>query len=244
MVRRVLVIVTLLLTLCVRANAEEILFRDMPWLSSIDEVFSELGISDAETTDKTAENWKWLFDSWGNEINGFGTFVFDDWEIYDDAGFCFHPYMICPFEDVAGYKLTYMELQFMYGIENGEVFRDKEHACFISGKYTLRPDDYESAYDDLCDKLVWLYGKPLREESEKFGWDSKGRKHYSLWEGDNGTSLLLYVKYRIDDNTLSSCELTIEYAKTDAVEQLEYLQEYYEARQRDEKYNSDNTNGL
>ncbi|MBQ8971904.1 MAG: hypothetical protein IJ074_02335 [Clostridia bacterium] len=242
--RRVLTVIIFLSILRVSANAEEILFRDLPWLSSIDEVFSELGIFDAETTEKTAENWEWLFDSRNNQINGFGTYVFDDWGTYDDAGFCFRPYMTCPFEDVAGYNLTYVELQFMYGVENDKVFRDKEHAQFISGKYTLRPDDYQSAYDDLRDKLIWLYGNPLREESEKFGWDNKGRKYYSLWEGDNGASLLLYVKYRTDDSSLRSCDLTIEYAKTDAVGQLEYLQEYYEARQRDEKYNSDNTSGL
>lgn len=242
--KRIIAVVLCLLMLCSTASAEEILFRDLPWLRSIDEVFSELGIFDAETTETTAENWKWLFDSWNNQINGFGTLVLDDWAIYDDAGFCFHPYMVCPFEDVAGYKLTYVELQFMYGMENGEVFRDKEHAQFISGKYTLRPDDYQSAYDDLREKLIWLYGKPIREESGKFGWDNKGRKHYSLWEGDNGTSLLLYVKYRTDDNSMASCDLTIEYAKTDVVEQLEFLQEYYEARQRDEKYNSENTSGL
>ncbi len=242
--KRVLIYVLGILMICGSANAEEILFRDIPWLSSIDEVFSEIGIFDAETTERTKENHKLLFSTWDNRIDGFGELVLDEWKTYDDAGFCYRPVMGCPIEEVAGHPLTYLELQFMYGIEDDIVYTDKEHARFISAKYTFRPKDYQEAYDDLYDKLIWLYGKPLNEESDNFGWDDKGREYYAVWQGANGASILLYVKYRTDDKSMANCDLTIEYAKTDVAEQLDYLQEYWETRQRNEKYNSDNTSGL
>ena len=242
--RRAIACILLLAVFCSTAYAEDVFFRGIPWLSSIDDVFNEIGILDAETVEPSKDNVKQLFMSYDNTIDGFGALVLDDWESYNDAGYSYTPYMICPDLDVAGYKVTWLDLQFMYSIEDGNVLTDKDHAQFISGKYQIRPEDYQAAYEDLRDKLIWLYGEPVTEESDKFGFDQKGTKRYSIWQGNNGASILLFVKFHKENTTLSMNSLTIEYAKTDAVEQLELLQKASEMRERDEKYNAENTNGL
>lgn len=241
---KMLTTVLVLLFVCSNALAEEIRFRGIPWFSSIDETFAEIGIFDKETTKITAENRDFLFTCWSNRMEGFGYHILDDVESYDNAGFRFNPISTYPIDDVAGYHLTYLELQFMYGVTD-TVYADKEHAQFISGKYTLHPDSYPDAYDDLRDKLIWLYGEPISEKSESSEWNAKKRISYTRWDGDNGTSILLYTQYMIDGNdTISSSELTIEYYKTDVTEKLEYIEQYWVERERDEKYNSENTNGL
>lgn len=255
--KRLISVFLVLLTFAVPAFADEIMFRGIPWGSNVESALKELDLrnvdgSEADLQSESVTRCRYTRPT----IDDFGYMRMPGTGYYRDCGFSYEFYSSIrndPFlkdKDVAGYKLAKIELQFMYGIVGREVSTEESDAQLVTGKYELKIEEqqvetYKSAYEDLLDKLVWLYGEPAEQNegrSERYS-KSDWVEKYSLWRGDNDTAILLYVKYYNDDSPFS-WELSIEYGKTGISGELEYIEKYWENKERGEKYNAENTNGL
>lgn len=224
------------------AYADEILFRDIPWRSNVQTVLGELGLWDIdEYPDRAGKDRISVYPAIIGEL---GYLILEDAEGYDNSGF--EAGNTFPLElIVAEHEVPYIELQFMYGLdENGDVLYNKENAEFISAKYDIRTEDYPTSYADLQDKLIWLYGEPVINVSEQHSVNRSLHEKYTVWSGENNTSVILYVKYYTDDTNIYQFDLTIEYGLVDISDELTYREKYNEQVERNEKYTDKNTEGL
>ena len=240
--KKIIALLLLLITICSVASAEEILFRDIPWETNIIDVLSLLELIDAEGVGKDSG-----IDA-HKLVHILETSIEEriiDFSSFENCGYTCYP-VVSSDLIVAGYDVSWLELQFLYGIIDGKVSHEQSETELYSGKYEFRPDDYVAAYEDLLDKLIWLYGEPVVEEA--IDNDSYLTKHrherYAKWDGADNTSVLLYVKYYTDDTNIHRYELSIEYAKTDVSEKVEFIENYFEQEERNKKYNDENTDGL
>lgn len=239
-------LVIVLFSLSSIACAEEITFRGIPWGANVSEVLSSLELVNADEVDRNSGVDKYkLVCVYESDIEEFGSQRLIEFSSFEDCGYTCSPLMAFNMM-VAEYKVSWLELQFLFGIADEKVSREQSDSEFYSAKYKFRPDDYVTAYEDLLDKLIWLYGEPIVEETVNN--DSYLTKHrherYARWNGENDTSVLLYVLYYTDDTNKSRYELSIEYAKTDVLERAEFIEHYFEQEERNTKYNSSNTDGL
>ncbi len=227
------------------ADSHSILFRNIPWFSNIPSTLNALGVYDKDEVGQAE----------GLDINnafivgqptsyGFGAFRLKNWKTYKNVCCAAGPAKYSIKWDVAGYETSMVYLYFMLAVENGTVTLDKNKAQFIGGIYNLKADDYPAAYDDLHDKLIWLYGEPAVDFEKAHDKSEVRREKYAQWNDGNGASVLLYVKYFTDDRSKYEYELSIEYAKTDIGSSLEEVEKLQENATRDQKYNEENTNGL
>ena len=245
-------LVILALMMSSTALADEILFRDIPWGSNTETVLTSMGLIDTDVYRALPESERvhkidshLLYAPWSH-IEPFGSGRITEYNQYE-GGYKYSPMMGLPGDITVGeYELENLELQFMYGVNEGVVSTAKEDAEFISGKYYIRIEadkygvGYDKAYKDLLDKLTWLYGKPSNnEENPKYGYWIDGGYRYSIWFGDNNTGVILYHSSDQYDT-----EISIEYGRTDIEGDLVYIQEYLDENKRDEKYNDSNTDGL
>lgn len=239
-----LMLVLLLLTSI--AYADEITFRNITWGANVSEVLSSLELVNADEVDKNSGVDKYkLVCVYESDIEEFGSQQLSDFSSFEDCGYTCSPLMAFNMM-VAEHKVSWLELQFLFGIVDEKVSREQSDSEFYSAKYKFSPDDYVAAYEDLLDKLIWLYGEPIIEEIVDN--DSSLTKHrherYARWDGENDTSILLYVKYYTDDTNKHQYELSIEYAKTDVSEKVEFIEHYFKQEERNNKYNTSNTDGL
>lgn len=228
------------------AYADEIMFRDIPWGANVSEVLSSLGLVNADEVDKNSDVDKYrLVCVYESDIEEFGSQQLCEFSSFENCGYTCSPLMAFNMT-VAEHKVSWLKLQFLFGITDGNVSREQSDSEFYSAKYQFSPDDYVTAYEDLLDKLIWLYGEPIVEETVDNDSYLTNHRHerYARWDGENDTSALLYVKYYTDDTNKSRHELSIEYAKTDVSEKVEFIEHYFEQEERNSKYNSDNTDGL
>ena len=228
------------------AYAEEITFRGIPWGTNVLDVLSSLELVNADGIDKDSGiDVHRLVHVYESDVEEFGSQRLIGYSSFEDCGYTCTPAVSSDMV-VAEYKVSWLELQFLYGIEDGEVSRDQRNAELYSGKYEFRPDDYVAAYEDLLDKMIWLYGEPVVNET--INNDSYLTKHrherYARWNGDNNTAVILYVKYYTDDTNIYQYELSIEYAKTDVLDKVDFIERYFEQEARNERYNAENTDGL
>lgn len=149
---------------------QQLKFKD--WYTSLDEVmyhgYSEI-IPDASSVVCYAE--PKLYGTWGQSLE--------------------------PLKDVkvAGYELENLELYFTFIPQNGEVVRAKPYTSLIYAVYEIKTkyNEAESAFNDIRNKLVSLYGAYEQNTIEYISfWDSKA-KHYfqNIWRGKDGTMLSL-----------------------------------------------------
>ena len=111
-------------------------------------------------------------------------------------------------------------------------------------------DDIE-IYEDILDKLIWLYGEPIEFVETIDDYSSfKAKEVDVLWEGENDTVVCLhlyahgeYVK-EVYDYVYSVKYLDLEYGKSDIAQRISVIDEMMRNAERNEKYNSENTDGL
>lgn len=244
--RKILTFLLMFLTISSVACAEEITFRGIPWGLNISDTLSKLDLYDTEKIEENSNiDVHKIVCVYESHLEEFGSQRLIEYSSFENCGYKCTPRVSTDIV-VAGYDVKWLELQFLYGIEDGEVSCDQRNAELYSGKYEFRPDDYVAAYEDLLNKMIWLYGEPVVNETVNN--DSYLTKHrherYARWNGDNDTAVLLYVKYYTDDTNIYRYELSIEYAKTDVLDKVDFIERYFEQEARNEKYNAENTDGL
>lgn len=226
-------------------NQNTILFRNIPWFSNVPSTLTALGVYDRDEIDSTEGlDFNNVFVVGQPTSYGFGSLRLENWKAYKNVCCMAGSAKNSIKWDVAGYETSMVNLYFMYAVEDGMVTTDKNKAQFISGIYNLIADDYPAAYDDLRDKLTWLYGDPAVDHEKPHGESEVRREKYAQWNDENDASILLYVKYFTDDRSKEEYELSIEYARTDIASSLAEVEKLQETAARDQKYNEENTNGL
>lgn len=230
------------------AFAAEITFREIPWGSNVNETLSQLGLYDIDdVTESVNRNPRQEMVVHSDNIEKIGSKGITSYDVWSEVDCGFKAVMFwSPEFIVAGHEVSNLELQFLYGVVNNKVSTSKEDAEFVSAKYEFNPDDYIQVYEELLDKLIWLYGEPIIEESisNDSYFSQHRRERYAKWNGSNGIELLLYLRYYVDDTSKYQYELSLEYAKTDIDNQVKLINDYFLQIERDQKYNDENTAGL
>ncbi len=99
--------------------------------------------------------------------------------------------------NVAGYRLSDVELYYMWNPATGRVadYKAKDAVQFYMAKYSFDVTDKEAAYKDLCSKLKGIYGDNPQEDT--YGWISPTT--YTVWVNGDGACIALgYDEFSID----------------------------------------------
>ena len=193
---------TIVLLLCVAflsvSWADEILFRGIPWGTSLKELEDQGYLKDSYPYDDYLpyEAYMTTHPSWRNALGGCTPYV---------SGFdctCYPRDM-----KVAGYTVGYMSLYCHYAVENGKINKSEASSVLYAADYALTPEDYEAAYANLKSKLSDLYGDVKEtvtyEEKVYNGIYCEVANATSVWSGDNNTHVVLGSKWIIDESKLN-----------------------------------------
>lgn len=247
--KKIICVVLAILSLITTAFADEITFRNIPWGSNpnqVSEVLQAAGFSKVYAT-----NGAW--------ITSFGDGDFDEFDINgaDNAGYDWTDYKTTGLK-VAGHEISYMGLEFLYGIQDEGLLLDIDSARLIRAYYVLKASDKFLVYNDLKTKLSSLYGEPKVLHREQKYWNESYIKINDglLWSGENDTAVLMSIEWYTYDGVSESKQgflgednITLSYGKTDIDEDLEFVEKYWEqealrVEQRTVEENVDNVDGL
>ena len=200
-------LITMLLLVSI-AQADEIMFRGIPWGSSIDEVKDALAAMGS-------------------------SFVYKDtnmlsWDACKPYGYDFFEYptghklsLIPATEDfkVAGYSVENITVYCAYGLEDGVQKKSKDSNFYLAS-YIFDVVDVRAAYNDLKKKLNQLYGDgEIATGNATMVW-AMYKQEAVEWHGDNETGILLNVVTTNEGSDFNMDSLMLFYGKTNSKEML------------------------
>lgn len=258
--KKLFCITLMVLSLVSMASAEEITFRDIPWGANVEEAIKILGwdsqlvklnetFSAIGKEPRSTDPLEYYFSS--NQVESIGYKILDGGVRDDNCGFTYSNFWFKEGQMlVAEQSISEINLEFLYGMENEKVVTDHESSEFVKGRYTFYGKDI-AIYDDIFDKLLFLYGEPVDSTENIVDYSKKKVKTIvTIWEDGNGNRLMLHLKadgkyvegqwqcvYSID-------QLELEYGKCDIPERIATVRKAIDNETRNTKYNTDNTNGL
>jgi len=98
-------------------------------------------------------------------------------------------------EKVAGYDLMNIQLLFAYVPEDGLLLKDDEHTALCYAEYVIDARELpESAYDDLLNKLSFLYG--VGGYTTEFQGVTEGKS--KIWMGADGAFVELVYEHDLE----------------------------------------------
>lgn len=258
--KKIVTLLLLLITVCSGASAEEILFRDIPWGSNVQTVLDKLGWDEAlielnqvrslQGKSPVADDPSEYYLN-NNEVSEIEYPSKGESISHENCGFKYSNFyyregsMI-----VAEHSIASIDLEFLYGMEGGKVSTDSSYGEFVKATYSFMGDDIK-IYEDVLDKLIWMYGEPVEFVETIDDYSSfKAKEIDVLWEGENDTVVCLhlyahgeYVK-EVYDYAYSMKYLYLEYGKSDIAQRISVIDETMRNAERNEKYNDENTDGL
>lgn len=186
---------------------EEILFRDIPWGTSLTEFSAVNGMNGGYVTDIGAPH------SWEMKDGSYIKHVFD-------AGW---RYIINSDIPVAGVPVYEIEATFAHHTDGANIYRGKNENALYFVMYKFNPLDKKTAFSLLKDKLNTLYGEGIDESFVKDEWNYT---NIMTWYGTNETAVRLYYNYsgRTDGSVVVE-QLEVQYGKTNSAEMLTNVQE-------------------
>ena len=231
------------------ANADEILFRGLPWYSSMTEVKASFA-DDSILVDEIDEALQVLYSKIdGNMRNiSYGITGYP-------AGWVAYSYLEGMDFNVAGYGLSDMMIYCCYGLDENNVDRDINSSRFYLASYTFNVVDKQGAFDDLKGKLTSLYGSGIENdvESSYYAIGENGfeeipfTEHRIEWLGDNNTAaVLVYSESALGNSDLYHQYLVLTYGKTDSDAMVQAVCAAVEAERviTENQNRTDSTNGL
>ena len=229
--------VALLLT-CTCGFAEEkkeILFRNIPWGSSITEYIAAIG------NDKISGNASKIHTIYSWEIKKDNDMDESELRI-EDGGYYVSSY---PKNfTVAGIPVGNIYAYFMFTYDDDAVYTEEEKVSLYKAEYDLEPIDIAETFPILSEKLTGLYGQGKKAHgSQKY---LNGFTEYYetiTWEGANNTGVRLYMCYREEDGKKDYRSLSLTYGKTNSVNLFNNLIAAITREQKKEML-KDNTDGL
>ena len=217
---------------------KEILFRDIPW-----------GTSFSDTKDLFPD--QCLFGMQLDGINAMSTKeiltgMSDDSNVYDGKICLYAQPLDIADVDVAGYSTPYLNFYYSYSINENKIDFDDSNTLLYGAQYEFEPQDIDSMYSDLLEKLSSVYGNPDKTESDTTQWGIKNI--YTWWYGANNTSLVLRASDLSDyDDDLENNKIYISYAWQKGDELLKTADDTISQSNSDTEasvYGNGSTNGL
>lgn len=99
---------------------------------------------------------------------------------------------------VAGHKVSYPSLYFLYDVKDGVVDRSKVN--FVKASYRFYTEDQFAVFDDLLEKLSTIYGEPnIYVHTQKFINAMNEMHTVASWYGPNDTAIVLSKEWRTLD---------------------------------------------
>ena len=242
------------------ACAEEITFRGIPWNTDPHGVIKLMGWDVAlieenqimEEMGKTPQTDDLMVRYFlNNEVSDVGYFAFDDKIYGENCGYVFSDYYFRRGDMiVAEHDVSEIELEFLYGMENGKVDMEYQSSKFVKATYSFWGGEI-SIFDDLLDKLTWLYGEPFDYIENINDYPSSKSKEVSVvWYGDNDTILHLYLRATGEyskeqyEYVYTIKTLDLEYGLRTIGEQIKLIETAQQIQERNEMYDTENTDGL
>jgi hypothetical protein len=193
----VLIIVLLLspasLAFSTTVLAKEILFRGIPWGSNYYYVESQ-SISEGVSLGSISGDMVRIFSI--DEVL-YGLSSRDDTLRHNIN---LPAYGLGKLPNVAGYEVKGIDYYFAFIDKDGILTRDKADTSLYAGSYEFLLEDPESAYHDITNKLVGLYG--AYAETFRKGYKDKITDNIRTWSGDNDTFLM--VRWDVSDSRLEN----------------------------------------
>jgi len=232
-----LLMITLLFT-CSCGLAEEkkeILFRGIPWGSSITEYIAAVGkdkISGSASSIRTIYSWEI------KEKKDMDESVLR----IEDGG-----YYVSSFPknfSVAGVPVGNIYAYFMFSHDDDGIYTEEDKVSLYKAEYDLKPMDIAETFPILSEKLSGLYGQGKKEHgSQKYL--NGFTEHYETvtWKGKNNTGVRLFMCYREEDGKKEYRSLSLVYGKTNSVDLFNDLIAAITREQKKEML-TNNTDGL
>ena len=206
---------------------KEILFRSVPWGSSVTEAAAQQELINPEKF----REWEYWYPAESFMFRESGSTL-----VNAAAGGYVNIY---PRDlKVAGYDVNSMQIYFTYVPDaEGNLVRDTDHTAMIYAYYQLDVKDPVAAFEDLSGKLSGLYGDVTSTDHyDGYGYIVSDQL---LWKGQNGTMVSLVLE---DYPESKLTNLYIKYGTADADQQL---LDAFKAVQKEEGQNAEgNTDGL
>ena len=159
----------------------EILFRNIPWGGTIDEVETALAGENLDFSYETEGSMGMNYTSLSDIVYMNGSWS----EEYatEMSSICFTPIT------VAGYETFEVELYFAYlPNEDNEIDKKRENTFFTLACYKFKPVDLDRATEDMKGKLSSLYGDIDKSETKRSAFKSE----FSFWFTDNDSFICLH----------------------------------------------------
>ena len=170
----------------------------------------------------------------------------DDSNVYDGKICLYAQPLDIADVDVAGYSTPYLNFYYSYNINENKIDFDDSNTLLYGAQYEFEPQDIDSMYSDLFEKLSSVYGDPDKTESDTTQWGIKNT--YTWWYGANNTALVLRASDLSDyDDDLETNNIYISYVWQKGDELLKTADDTLSQMQMDgetEIYGNGSTNGL
>lgn len=194
-----------------------ILFRGFPWLSSETEMLANLkSMGYTSSTHGEGPGYSEI-GSW--EINLKENFYTEEPLLTNrEIGYWTCVY----FSDnakVAGFDISYVSMNFLYGYDDKRVYRDRDHSRMISATYDFSVADPQMAFDVLLQKMSTLYGEPVMAYAD----GSSYAVSHAIWYGADNTAVRLDMRIAKGDSN-SSYDLQLCYGVSNSLELIADLQ--------------------
>ena len=164
MKRFIALIVSVLMLVSASACADEVMFRDIPWGSSV-ETLEKILKSDnviINSSDGLAVPYPALFKI-SQSKRSFASVQEGVNQSREQIGWFTVAYFITPIK-VGGYEVENISAYSVYGLSDGEITKAKQDSSFYAAEYMFNVRDKEAAYKDLKEKLSILYGDATETE--------------------------------------------------------------------------------
>jgi len=243
-VKKLFCVIFVFMLLVPTALADELLFRSIPWGTSISDVDKSLDLDYFFIHEE--QNMR----RWGSIEQQF------DFEHINDYPAGWYGYSL-GIEDlkVAGYNAL-PTIYCAYGLtDDGVILREAEDSIFYAGGYAFAVIDHEATYYDLKNKLESLYGigEETVNEGKSYYASVNGNGEYAyktytvVWRGDNETEIKLYCMLsELNDPLLDENNVVLWYGKANMDAYLDELQTviHQEKLQNEEKNRNHDLSGL
>ena len=227
------------------ANAQEILFREIPW-----------GVTFSDVKDSLTTDFYILGPYESTMIKWNGIDDVDDVRIFFDAidGYYLQAFPSSEIK-VGGYSLSNLEMYFVWDIDTARntVLSDINNSQFYFAQYKFDVIDAHATYSDLKEKLSLLYGIG-DENSEGAGSGFSLIKNvgyqifnkYTIWSGDNDTAVMLKLTYHEPEPDSNDDTVSIIYANLSYMPKIDEIQKILldEALEEENKQREESKNDL
>lgn len=218
----------------VHAYDKEILFREIPWLTTYKDVKNLMPDNN-------------FYPIYGANIKKYpvddvlyGVFKGDQPDNYgmNVIG------SVTPQIDVAGYTTSDVDMYFVFDVSDEEIDFEVDNAKLYGASYTFEAENVDGFTGDMLSKLKSIYGEPdnFSEGNDSF----QGSSSFYHWSGNNDTELVL-KSFDREDNSSAKDEVHISYAWRGADDLLFEASDIIgelNAKDEAEKYGSSDISGL